>query len=174
MAQTAPPTQKPPPTTPQPQSGGSRLPNHIDLPEDSGVHLYVAAMAAVMVMYNKFTKTEYELEVANQEINSLTRITRDLATAVVRGIAALKRKYGPISDIPTENILRRPPNWSIVVTSFLAVAVLVAYGQYNPQFAAQAVAVWAAYQGYIVASALGLIMFFLAVKYGGLGRRKRR
>ena len=142
-------------------------PHRLPLPEDKTTKLFVLSMASNFVMLDMYTKTLYELETANQEINSLTRLPRDVDKGGWRKVAALKRHYGKISDIPDERVFKRPPNIITLFAIFLGVVVVMAYGQYSGQLGA-----W--YQGlnlgapYLVA---GMIFLFAIIL---LARRRRR
>ena len=140
------------------------------MPEDGPVHLFVLSMASLSVMYSIYTSKVYELEIANQERNSLSRISRDLEAAFIRRLAALKRKEGDIQDIPYERVLKRPPNFLIVAMMALFTVSLIAYAQFDQLFAAQAVAFFTTAGPYLAVSAL--IVFALAIYVWARRRRK--
>lgn len=142
----------------------------IILPEDRPIRLHILSMATVSVMYNKHTGTAYQLEVAHQEINSLSKVTRDLQTGKVRDLAAKKRAYGRIQDIPDERILKRPPNWFVAFVALFSILAIVSYGQYNQVFKAQVFEFWNANSGVII---VGGLVFMAMLLYLWLRRRRR-
>jgi len=141
----------------------------IELPEDISAKLYVTSMAALSVMYNLFTGTIYELEVKNQEINSLTRVPRDMQTGFVRGLAALIRARGSMQDIPDERIWKRSYNWFLAFVTLFAVITVISYGQYNTIFRDQILAFWNANSEVLV---VGGLIFMAMVAYLWLRRRR--
>ena len=154
-----------------PQQIQAQTKKRIELPGDIPAHLYINSMAALSVMYNLFTGTKYELEVKNQEINSLTRVPRDMQASFVRQLAALKRAHGAMQDIPEERVWRHSYNWFLAFVTLFGVLAVVSYGQYNQVLRAQVLEFWNTNSEVLV---VGGLIFMAMVAYLWLRRRRSK
>ena len=150
---------------PELQSSNGR----IELPGDKGTKLFVLAMAMHYSLLKNNTKTVYELEVANQEIQSLSNLPRDVHRARVRDLAARKRHYGALENIPNENIIKRPPNWFLAVVVFGGLGIVAALFAVYPSYYAGIAGFWAANSGYII---VGVLLFFALLLVLRVRRRR--
>jgi hypothetical protein len=141
-----------------------------ELPQDRRTALFVLSMAANSVMYRMYTPERYKNEVLSQEVTGLTRLSRDIEAAYNRRLAAEKRLIGRITEIGGEKLLRRPPNWFVVLVALFTTLFVVAYGNYSGQIYAWEA--WAyLYQGYIIATLLFVLAVVIMLR---LRRRKKQ
>jgi LPXTG-motif cell wall-anchored protein len=134
------------------------------LPEDENVKLFVLSEASNLALTQMFTDVVYDNEIHVKQITALTRLGRDMETAFQQRLAAIKREKGTVQDIPSESVLKRPPNMvTIIAVSFIALLV-VAYGQYSGQLAAWYAGVQAN-AGLILAGVILLLALVLMLRF---------
>ena len=141
-----------------------RPPKKLELPEDDPpTHLFVLAMAGMSILYNLYTGTVYENEVLVQEVESLSRISRDVDDSYQHRLAGELRRTGDLSDLGGERRLTRPPNMLTILVILLVGVGVIAYGAYSGQLGAWAASVSASAAYIVVGSLFGLSLIILVV-----------